>query len=226
MPRTAWTEEQRKAHGAKIKATRLKNMQALEDNTVEDTTAKSTIITNDTSEQEPVGIKFESSQTEDYEIVGAKLEVADSEIKSVLEGITEDSEVYILNPTDKGFRVQYTVEGYQSVNLTPEERDVREKAGMPLTKDFGKTVARITNYVTLPPKKITQLPGKVAHVAIIQFRNYLMRTNPDKYADVADPAAIREYEDKIVLKITNRLATIEDPGAEIERRIAELNKSA
>jgi hypothetical protein len=202
MPKKVWTEEEKKALGEKLKAARE---------------AKK----NQAAPQQPDVI---GAELPEEDIVGAKLTVDNSEIKSMLEDITEDSEVDIYNPLDQGFRVQFTITAYQQVNLTPQERDVREKAGMPLAKDMNQSIGHAVKFTVLPSHKVTRLPGKVAHVAIKQLRNYIMRMDTDNYVDVADPARLREYEERIVMKISNSLEAMQiDQSSEIDRKIAELN---
>lgn len=161
------------------------------------------------------------------QIVGAALSVADSDIKSMLEGINEDSEVEIYNPLNQGFRVQFATSAYQSPSLTTTDREVRDKALLPYEKDGGQSQGHAVKFTVLPAHKVTKLPGKVAHVAIKQLRNYLIGIeNPGKGGkSVADPVVQREYEDRIVMRISSSLDGMNqiDPGAEIDRKIAELN---
>lgn len=210
-----WTPEQKEAFGKKMKALREAKRAASE---------SPAEISQELPAAEPVTPDVPMSD-EDYGVVGAKLTVEDSEIKSILESITEDSEVDIYNPLDQGFRVQFTITAYQPVNLSPQERDVREKAGMPYAKDMNQSVGHAVKFTVLPPHKVTRLPGKVAHVAIKQLRNYIMRMDRDNYADVASPSAMREFEERIVLKVGSSIESMQtDSQIEMDRKIAELNR--
>jgi hypothetical protein len=213
MAKKKWTEEEKKAFAEKMKAARLAKQPR------DEVGADTGIVT-----EEPATPVIEDVVGAEENVVGAKLTVDNSEIKSMLEDINEDSEVDIYNPLDQGFRVQFAITAYQAAQLSPQERDVREKAGLPLTKDMNQSVGHSIKTTILPSHKVTRLPGKVASVAIKQLRNYMMRVDPDNYADVADPAAMREYEEKIVMKIGNSLDEMYNPGNEIDQKISELNQ--
>lgn len=222
MPKKQWSDEERKAFGEKMKASREAKQTPQTINPIPEIPVTQLSPQPAFRAEDPTII---SSEEPEEEIVGAKLAVDESEIKSMLEDITEDSEVSIYNPLDQTFRVQFATTAYQPVNLSPQERDIREKAGMQMSKDMNQTLSHAVKTTDLKAHKVTRLPGKVAHVAIKQLRNYIMRMDRTNYSDVSSPAAMRSTEERIVLKISNPMDDMEvDHSSEIDRKIAELNK--
>lgn len=215
MPRKEWTEEERKAFGAKMKAAR-------EAKQATPPPAEEPIL----PEATPASVPAQEPQAVTDEVISYSTSAATpQDIKSLLEGINEDSIVDVFNPLSQGFQVTFATSSFVPVNLSPEQMEARKKAGIPNVKDGGGVGHSIKTTV-LPPNKTVRLPGIVAHRAITQLRNYLIAKEGEK-GKLGDPYTMRQFEERIVIRIGSSFEQFNavDQQEEIDRKIAELNQS-
>lgn len=210
-----WTPEERKAFGEKMRAAReaKKNQQqpAQAEGTAEPVAVSEPPVTAD--QPENLGpVRYAPSAT------------LETDLKSMLESINEDSIVEIFNPLPQAFEVVFATTAYQQPEISIEERQIRDKAGISHFKGGGTAVTHLQRTTLIPANSTIRLPGKIAHVAIRQLRNHLIAYEGRKKF-MADPLTQVEYEKRIIVKISSQLseAGAVDPQAELDRKIAELN---
>ena len=135
--------------------------------------------------------------------------------KPLLEGMTEEDYVEILNPlsvdfagifgTTKPVRAPIKISGNpQAPGVTESEQDVKQNYGLDLRNPLHQGKASIQNKIVIKSGKTIRLLGNEAQVVVRQLVREIMQREGKKLL-LADPFAQRQVEERVVLR-TGRMS--------------------
>ena len=162
-------------------------------------------------------------------VIGAPLPENQTDFKPMLMGMGESVIVTVHNPLTSDFRVQYARSVVQSAPsasyLKPKEKEVLDKSGITVDKDFGQSQAHSVQYLVLKSGQTINLPGDIAQKAVRQLVNYMIQTRNkgNNSMPLADAFTRHEVEQEIIVNISDNM-TFFNPGTPEEKTQDQITK--